>query len=121
MNFLLKFVFKVKLKKLLKKLLQYIIKYYKNYVLYNRFENKITFIKAPFVYGLRGCDIKLALNKMLKIIFFNLKKNNFKKNFFDKEVINNKASKKVLEAFRESKISLNILKFQNMKKQLLKD
>ena len=68
-DFLLKFVFKVKLKKLLKKLLQYIIKYYKNYVLYNRFENKITFIKAPFVYGLRGYDIKLALNKMLKIIF----------------------------------------------------
>ena len=33
----------------------------------------------------------------------------------------NKASKKVLEAFTESKISLNILKFQNMKKQLLKD
>ena len=71
---LLKFVFKAKLIKLLKKLLQYIVKFYKNYVLYNKFENKITFIEATFVEGLRGYDIKKALNKMLNIIFTNIKK-----------------------------------------------
>ena len=48
-------------------------------------QNKITFIKAPFVYGLRGYDIKLALNKMLKIIFFNLKKIILKRIFLIKK------------------------------------
>jgi len=100
---LLKFVFKAKLRKLLKKLLQYIVKYYKNYVLYNTFENEITFIEAPFVEGLRGYDIKKALNKMLNIIFTNIKKNNFTIHFVDKAAMENKAPKKEIEVFRESK------------------
>ena len=40
---------------------------------------------------------------MLKIICSNIKKNNFIIHFVDKEALGNKASKKDIELFRESK------------------
>ena len=112
---LLKFVFKAKLIKLLKKLLQYIVKYYKNYVLYNKFENKISFIEAPFVEGLRGYDIKKALNKMLNIIFTNIKKIISQFILLIKQQWIIRHQKKRLKYLGNQKISLNILKFQNIK------
>ena len=115
------FVFKAKLRKLLKKLLQFIIKkYFSNYMKYNQINKKIYFTKAPLIYGLSEYDIIIAMNKMLEIIFGNVKENNFAVHFVDKEVMKNDALKKKVEVFRDSKDFFNYFNIPQSQEKIIK-
>ena len=116
-DLLSKFVFIAKLRKLLKKLLQYIIKrYFYDYMKYNPNNKKIYFNKAPLIYGLSNYEIIKAMNKMLEIIFKNVKENNF----VDKEAVKNEAFKKNVEVFQKSKDFFNYFKIQKSQENIIK-
>ena len=115
------FVFIAKLRKLLKKLLQYIIKrYFYDYMKYNPNNKKIYFNKAPLIYELSNYKIIKAMNKMLEIIFKNVKENNFVVHFVDKEAIKNEEFKKNVEVFQKSKDFFNYFKIQKSQENIIK-
>ena len=87
---------------------------------YNPNIKKIYFTKAPLIFGLSNYDIKMAMNKMLEIIFSNVKDNNFVVHFVDREAIKNEAFKKNVEVFHESKDFFNYFNIPKSQENIIK-